>query len=229
MQTNHLERLRQLLQLLACVLVLKVTGGVVLNYRAYIPPNFDAEFLQGREAYFSGTYQWAFYTHIASGPLTLVVGMILLSERFRLRYSRWHRLLGRMQTACVLLLLTPSGLWMASYAATGAVAGVGFATLAVATGLCVWLGWRSAVQRRFAAHRRWMWRCYLLLCSAVVLRLMGGIVTVAGIESAWSYPLAAWTSWLLPLGAFEWLQWGSRKNGRHHEQRARPSPPIPGH
>jgi len=86
MRTNRLNRLRHVLRLLAGVLVLKVTGGVVLNYREYIPPNFEAEFLRGREAYFSGTYQWAFYTHIAAGPFTLVLGMILLSERFRQRF-----------------------------------------------------------------------------------------------------------------------------------------------
>ena len=49
----------------------------------------------------------------------------------------------------------PSGLWMAFCAETGAIAGAGFAALAAATGMCVALGWRSAMNRRFAAHQRW--------------------------------------------------------------------------
>jgi hypothetical protein len=48
-----------------------------------------------------------------------------------------------------------------------------------------------------------MWRCFLLLCSAVVLRLIGGLATVTHIGGNWSYPLAAWASWLVPLGIFE--------------------------
>jgi uncharacterized membrane protein YdjX (TVP38/TMEM64 family) len=103
----------------------------------------------------------------------------------------------------VLLLLCPSGLWMARYAQTGPVAAVGFSVLAIVTGICVLLGWRYAVKRDFAEHRLWMSRCFLLLCSAVVLRLIGGLVTLTSIGVAWSYPTAAWVSWLAPLIAYE--------------------------
>jgi hypothetical protein len=48
-----------------------------------------------------------------------------------------------------------------------------------------------------------MWRCYLLLCSAVVLRLIGGLATVTGVAAPWFDPLAIWLSWLVPLAAFE--------------------------
>src|SRR5581483_8443533 len=115
---------------------------------------------------------------------------------FRLRFPQWHRTLGKTQILLVLLLLTPSGLWMAYYAETGAIAAVGFSLLAIATGLCALFGWRSAVNRRFAEHRRWMWRCFLLLCSAVVIRLIGGLTLVTGYGGDWSYPLVAWASWL---------------------------------
>jgi hypothetical protein len=37
-------------------------------------------------------------------------------------------------------MIVPSGIWMAMYAETGAVAGAGFGSLAVATGLCVYRG-----------------------------------------------------------------------------------------
>jgi hypothetical protein len=136
--------------------------------------------------------------------------MILVNEQFRRRFTRWHRNLGRTQIANVLLLVSPSGLWMAYYAQTGAVAGLGFGTLAVATGLCATLGWRSAVNKRFTQHRRWMWRCFLLLCSAIVLRLIGGVATLAEVEAAWPYQLAAWTSWIVPLTVFELSQFRKR-------------------
>jgi uncharacterized membrane protein YfcA len=92
---------------------------------------------------------------------------------------------------------------MAFHAEAGPIAVLGFAALAVVTGTCVALGWRSAVKRRFADHRRWMWRCFLLLCSAVVLRLIVGLATVTGLQSEWLDPLIAWASWLLPLLAYE--------------------------
>ncbi len=203
MTNTHTTTLQRVLTLLTGLLILKVTVAVMLGYVNYLPPNFESDFLRGRERYFFGAYQWAFYTHIASGPVSLLLGVILISDRFRMRYPKWHRLLGRIQAANVLLLVTPSGLWMAWYTATGTVAGIGFALLAILTGTCVALGWRAAVKRRFQVHRRWMWRCFLLLCSAVVLRLVAGIGTVLGVQSMWFDPVASWMSWLVPLVTFE--------------------------
>jgi uncharacterized membrane protein len=203
MQSILTKRTQTILTLVVYLLILKVTLTVVTNYRDYLPPNFDSDFLIGRDVYFYGAYQWAFYSHIAAGPLTLVVGMVLLSDRFRKHFSKWHRRLGRVQTVLVLLMVTPSGLWMAMHAATGFVAGAGFASLAVVTGLCVWCGWRCAVRRNFAEHRRWMMRCYILLCSAVVLRLTAGFFIVTDVEGDWTYPMNAWSSWLVPLAVFE--------------------------
>jgi len=203
MQNSRSTKLQSVLTFLAGLLILKVTVSVMLGYRDYFPPNFQSDFLRGRQSYFFGTYQWAFYTHIASGPVSLILGLFLISEQFRMRFPKWHRSLGKTQTLLVLFLLTPSGLWMAFHAETGAVAAIGFSLLAIVTGMCALFGWQSALKRRFAEHRRWMWRCFLLLCSAVVIRLIGGLATVTDVGAAWSYPLAAWASWLAPLAAFE--------------------------
>jgi|SRR5262245_8817133 len=197
---NHLTRA---LMAVAATLIFKVTLGVVIGYRQYIPPDFEADFLLGRQSYFWGPYCWAFYIHLIAGPTSLVLGTLLISDRFRALAPRWHRRLGRSQVACILLLLVPSGLWMAPYAATGAVAGTGLGLLAIATAACAVLGWRTAVARRFEEHRRWMWRTYLLLCSAVVIRLIGGLATTLHFDALWLYPLSAWASWLVPLAVFE--------------------------
>ena len=203
--------LKSLSKLLVSVLILKIIVVTVVSYRDYMPPNFAAVFLEGREGYFFRDYQWAFYPHIISGPCSLLLGLLLVSNRFRQRFPQWHRVLGRMQVACVLLVVAPSGLWMAWYAAMGPIAGVGFALLAIATGLTVALGWRAAVMRRFDVHRRWMLRCLVLLCSAVVIRVNGGIGLVAGIEAEWYFIQTAWTSWLVPLLVWEMIDWVTRR------------------
>ena len=211
MQTSPSNRLQQMLGLVTIVLILRVTVGIVLRYRDYLPPDFGSDFLRGREVYFFGSYRWAFYAHLASGPLGLLLGPVLLSERFRMRFTHWHRRLGKVHVANVLLVVAPSGAWMALYAETGAVAGAAFGLLALATAVTVCCGWRCAVCRQFARHRRWMWRCYVLLCAAVALRLISGMFVVAGIQGDWTYPLAAWLSLLLPVGILELIS-GPRRN-----------------
>jgi len=198
--------LSRVFTILAVLLICKVTWSVVIGYRNYLPPNFESDFLQGRESYFWGAYGWAFYLHLMSGPATLLLGTILVSDRFRRMTPTWHRRLGRVQGVCVLLLLAPSGLWMAWYAATGAVAAAGLGSLAIATAACVLRGWKAAVEKRFADHQRWMWRTYMLLISAVVIRMIGGLATVAGIDVLWLYPFSTWASWLVPLLVFEMVQ-----------------------
>jgi hypothetical protein len=193
----------RVLVILVAVLIWKVTLSIVLEYRNYVPPNFESDFLRGRESHFWGAYSWAFYLHLISGPPSLILGTVLVSERLRRRSLAWHRRLGRLQVALVLLLVAPSGLWMAFYAATGAVAGVGLGLLAVATASCAWFGWRAAVARRFGDHRRWMWRTFVLLCSAVVLRMIGGLATVLELDADWLYPLSTWACWLVPLLVLE--------------------------
>lgn len=191
------------LKLAAGLLILKVTASVVLIYPGYVPPDFTVEFLRGRKTEFFAGYSWAFYPHIAVGPVTLILGMVLLSDRFRRRFPGWHARLGKVQVTCILLLLVPSGFWLAFYAQAGWGVKIGFALLAISTGLCAGMGWKTAIQRRFQQHRLWMWRCYVLLCSAVVLRLIAGFFTITGVDEEWTYLLAAWGSWLVPLIVFE--------------------------
>lgn len=194
----------RILQLLIFLLVIKVTLSITWAYKDYFPPNFSSGFLVGRREHFRGVYRIAFYSHIISGPITILLGMLLYSEQLRLRLPPMHRWFGRMQSVIVLLVVVPSGLCMARFAETGALAGIGFATLAMATALTVLIGWRSAVSRRFDDHRIWMTRCLLLLGSAIVLRVFGGVATVLRIDSPAAYPIAAWASWILPLIAFEY-------------------------
>lgn len=196
----------RLLTLLTALLIWRVTASVVFEYRNYLPPNFTSDFLRGREAYFWGPYRWAFYVHLVSGPVSLLLATVLISDRFRAWAPAWHRRLGRVQGVNVLLLVAPSGLWMAWYAATGAVAGAGLGALSIATAVCIALGWRAAVQRRFVIHRRWMWRTFVLLCSAVVIRMIGGLATVTHFDALWLYPASCWGSWLVPLAILELWQ-----------------------
>lgn len=198
----------RLLKLAIAALVLKTTASVVLGYVDYLPPNFDAHFLLGREAYFWGAYGIAFYVHLVAGPLSLVLALLLVSTTLRSSFRAWHRWIGRVQVANILLLLTPSGLWMSWYAATGTIAAVGLALLAMATAVCAGMGWRSAVRRQMASHQQWMQRTFLLLLSAVVIRVLGGLATFFELDAVWIYPASVWISWLLPLAMYEfWAQY----------------------
>lgn len=212
---------RSLLLALRVVVVLvigKTIAATLANWPSYFPPDFRSDFLLGREGYFFNGYHLAFYVHIVAGPLTLALGLVLLSETFRQRWPAWHRQLGKLQSVLVLFIVAPSGLWMAYYAATGVVAGAGLATLAILTAVTTALGWRAAVRRHFAEHRRWMQRSYVLLCSAIVIRMLGGAAEVSGVEG--TYPYAVWISWMAPLAALELWRVSLLRTSPHRQSSA---------
>jgi uncharacterized membrane protein len=192
------------LRWLAAVLILRVLATILANYPDYFPLNFDSLFLHGREATFGGAYRAAFYVHIFSAPLVLFNGLILLSEYVRRRHGGWHRWLGRLQVVVLLVFVLPSSVVMSRRAFGGWPAGLSFLLLSAATASCAIIGVVHARRRRYDRHRRWMARSYVLICSAVALRLISGAAGVVGVPSPEdAYVIAAWSSWLVPLGAYE--------------------------
>ena len=192
------------LRWLAVVLILRVLVTILANYPDYFPPDFDSLFLQGREATFTGVYRPAFYLHIFSAPVVLVNGLVLLSETVRRRYGGLHRVLGRVQVVVLLLLVLPSSVVMSRHAFGGWPAGLSFLLLSAATAACAVAGVVHARRRRFDRHRRWMNRCYVVICSAVALRLISGAAGLVGMPNPdGAYIVAAWSSWLVPLLAYE--------------------------
>ena len=200
----RLRILTTVLRWLAVLLIVRVLASILANYPDYFPPNFDSLFLQGREATFTGAYRPAFYIHIFSGPIVLFNGLILMSEYVRRHHSGLHRFLGRVQVVVLLLFVLPSGVVMARHAFGGWPAGLSFLLLSAATASCAIIGVGHARRGRYDRHRPWMLRCYILICSAVALRLISGTVGLVGVPSPeHAYIFAAWSSWLFPLAAFE--------------------------
>ena len=51
-----------------------------------------------------------------------------------------------------------------------------------------------------------MERTAVLLCSAIVIRILGGFFTITSFGGNETYPISAWVSWLLPLLTLELLR-----------------------
>jgi uncharacterized membrane protein len=196
--------LTTILRWLAVALILRVLATILANYPDYFPADFESLFLQGREATFIGVYRTAFYVHICSAPIVLLGGLILLSDHVRRHYGGLHRVLGRVHVAVLLLLVLPSSVMMSRHAFGGWPAGLSFLLLSAATATCASVGVVHARGRRYEQHRRWMIRSYVLICSAVALRLISGTAGLVGVSSPeGAYIVAAWISWLVPLAVYE--------------------------
>jgi hypothetical protein len=106
-----------------------------------------------------------------------------------------------------MLGVVPSGLIMATHAFTGPIAGFGFASLSIATAVCMLMAVHQIQVHKLLEHQQWATRCFILLCSPLLLRLSSGAAIVSHVESDLTYRLTAWFSWLVPLMIYEfWLR-----------------------
>ncbi len=202
--THRTSRLRTIAACVVAVLFVKVLLAILYEYRWYFPADFDSSsFLIGRRDTFFGLYRTAFYAHIISGPVAIVVGAWLMLSGGRLRFSKLHRWAGRTQILIVLAVVVPSGFVMGLQATAGPIAAYGFATLSIATAVSAAAAVYFALARKFQSHQRWAGRCFVLLCSPLLLRLISGALIVLQLESDWFYRLNAWISWLIPLMIYE--------------------------
>ncbi len=196
------------------ILALKIVVEIVAEYRNYLPPDFEAAFLIGRESYFYGFYQVAFYLHIIAGPPSILLCLTLvLSGVCQRRFPcavNLHRRTGKLLWPVVIFILTPSGLVLAPYAMAGLPSAIAFACLSLATLLTAVLAVRYARVHDSNSHRQWASRCAILLLSPLLLRLVGGLLSTIQLEAQFGYQLNDWLSWLVPLSLYEYslVRWG---------------------
>lgn len=193
------HRVKQVFVAAVGLLLLKVFVSILWEYRWYFPANFDSAFLGGRRYTFHGIYYWAFYLHIVSGPMVIVLGCVSILRVRVVSLRKLHRPAGRVLVIITVFVMLPSGLVMATEAYGGPIAKSGFACLAIATTLSVVMTATQARFKKFRSHQRWAARTFILLLSPLVLRLIAGVMIVTGLESQETYQMNAWISWLLPL------------------------------
>lgn len=154
-----------------------------------------------------------FYVHVVAASAALVIGPFQFSTRLRRRFTRAHRVAGRIYVVAV-VLGGVSGLLIAPSNSAGAVGTAGFGMLAVLWVASVAMAYRAARRRDLAHHQAWMIRNYALTFAAVTLRLwlpllivtyvtVGGVDPDAAFTSA--YVWVPFLSWVPNVIVAEWL------------------------
>lgn len=141
--------------------------------------------------------------HVVGSMLALALGPFLFLPSLRVRWPAVHRWLGRVYLLGN-LVGGSAGLMMSTYAYAGAIAGSGFATLALfwlATGLLAFIHIRNG---NVHEHRRWMVRNFALTLAGVMLRLQLPLFSLV-LDFAVAYQMIAWLCWAPNLLVAEWI------------------------
>ncbi len=169
---------------------------IVLTSLTYFPPQFSTGFLKNRQSYFHGWYSVAFYSHVLSAPLVLFLGLFQFVHRVRVAMPALHAALGKTYVYLALGVAIPSGLAISLKTNGTSSAVTSFIGLGVATFVSVLIGALSARKRDFKSHSVWMRRGFLLMSSAVILRILAEVTIYFRLEHIFSYTDLVWLSWL---------------------------------
>jgi uncharacterized membrane protein len=156
-------------------------------------------------------FKWWLLPHGIAGALVLLMAPLQFSERLRKRFTRLHRLGGRLYVAGV-IILAPLGAYIQYFQErfgaprSFSVLGVVDAALLLATTL---IGFVFAYKRKIAQHRQWMIRSYAVALVFIEARFILGVTGLGqlGIEMVQA---VIWTclalSLLLADLANHWLE-----------------------
>lgn len=185
----------KLATLLGYVAFCLLMGQITLQY---VPLATDVAFLRIKQQVIElPHYQLAFFVHVYTAMFSLVAGGTQFSDTLRQRQPRWHRYLGWVYVATIILLAAPSGFVMGWYANGGLSSQIAFCLLSVAWWGSTLKAVTTARRRNWSAHRAWMIRSFALTLSAITLRAWKFVlVALLHPRPMDVYRTVAWLSWL---------------------------------
>lgn len=146
-------------------------------------------------------FRAALYVHVPSALLALPLCLLLLSQTLRRRYPRVHRWLGRITGLLVLLLVVPTGAYLALFAQGGWLTTFGFWLTGGITFVAMCRSIMSARAGQLVAHRRFSAHVVAQLSVAVVSRLLLIAAELGELYGEWTYLASLW----VPVLACAWL------------------------
>jgi hypothetical protein len=138
--------------------------------------------------------KWWLLSHGVVGGLALLLVPLQFSDRLRARYTKFHRVVGRIYVTCA-LTLAPLGVYVQYLdEAQGAARSFTIATMVDAAILMTTtgIGLYFAVNRMIPQHRQWMTRSYAVALVFVEVRVILG---VTGLDRPFDWAVTETVVW----------------------------------
>ncbi|PTX61446.1 CubicO group peptidase (beta-lactamase class C family) [Kordia periserrulae] len=150
-------------------------------------------------------YMTAFYIHITFGGIALLIGWIQFIKKFRDKFRKAHRIIGKIYVLSV-LISAPVGFYIGLFASGGIVPQIGFTFGAFIWFVFTYLAYKAIRNGNIAKHREYMIYSYVGSFAAVMLRfILYPLIEITG-DFAFAYSISVWGSWLPNFGfAYLWV------------------------
>lgn len=207
------SRLCGLVKIIIFILILLIGSLIVFVTSRYLDPSDLGGYLAYRSEETVNLIRHSVLIHATSSYLVLLLASLLIFFRIEQNSPRVHRTIGKLIVFSTLLFLVPTG-FVLSYHALGGISGkMLFGLLTLLSLLFIAQGFYTALKRKVYHHRKWMLRFFIVLSSAIWLRINLFICfQVKWIISENDYLWCAILSWVPQLVILELYFWWKDKN-----------------
>lgn len=197
---------------LAVVFILALLlAGNALSYFNFNPTYSFLKLKQ--DAVATGWYLPAYYSHVLTGGIILVIGFIQLIPSVRLKYKQLHKGLGYFYVLGILFFSAPGGLVMSFFINRGIWVQASFLLQVTLWFYFTAQAFSKIRQGDITSHHHYMWRSYALTLAAITLRIYIFITAESyNLAQPQAYATIAWLSWVPNWMVAEgWIVWSGRK------------------
>lgn len=184
--------LRLFILLLLALYICKVTFQEILPYLTLNKESYGRFW----------DYKWPLFFHISSGITAMLIGPFQFWKKFRSRYIKAHRLLGRIYLIAILIgTISATYLaWTSGYKITFSWA-FGLQCLALAWIITASMAYVSVMRRRIVQHKEWMLRSYVVTLGFFFFRILNNSLFVKSLMPEFKERgvTIIWFCWAIPL------------------------------
>ncbi|CAL2091026.1 DUF2306 domain-containing protein [Tenacibaculum sp. 190524A05c] len=141
------------------------------------------------------TYKIAFYIHIITGGIALLIGWIQFVKRIRTKFPKLHRTIGKVYVGSI-LISSPFAFYISFFVRGGLPTEIGFTFGSLIWVTATYLGYRAIRKGNLAGHIEYITYSYAGTFAAVTLRLWLPLLISYFGNFNIAYGISVWLSWI---------------------------------
>lgn len=134
----------------------------------------------------------SFYIHLPTGVVCLLAPIFLFSRRYFKQPLHWHEKIGKLYVWITLLLVCPTGMYLAVYAKGGPITQTGFMIQGILLGLFTYQGYKAIRRKDKNAHVQFMVRSYAVAAVVLTFRILHIVFFFWAIPYQDNYAISQW-------------------------------------
>jgi hypothetical protein len=132
------------------------------------------------------------YIHLLAGIFCLMTPIFLFAKRFVTNGVRLHQTVGKVYVWITLILVCPTGLYLALYAKGGSITQVGFALQGLLVAYYTYRGYQAIQRRDKLLHFMSMIRSYAMVAVVLMFRLFHVVFFLFDVPYQTNYAISQW-------------------------------------